>query len=406
MGISTEQWRARVGGWAGRGFPSPRRAPSKCSGSEWPLAALYVAAVIAVILVIGGVEMNPGPVSNDEIADVLSGMRDSITNELKSINLNITNLGHEIKEAREHRTDLDNRLIHLADKVDYIENQSRRNNIVFYGIEERDGWESWEVSERLVLEVLQMMDISIGNMEIDRAHRVGKRKGRRPIVARFAFFKRREEILRGGRKLHNTGLAVSEDFSDRVRYVRFQLKPHLEKARTEGHQATLRYDKLVVDGMAYSLEELCAREERLRQDAEKTQCNRPREELPTEIEQVRVSQDTTSKELQNNYARTSGAEKTSTGVNITPLVYDECNNKSQTADVQKSYQSTAINVQRRLADKQTLYSSTLMSAGRPPAERRAVAAGNKSSTPGNKPEPRLKGNGLGYNLRRNSIINK
>jgi len=136
----------------------------------------------------------------------------------------------------------------LASRVDYLENQSRRNNLVFYGIEE-DAWETWEKSEEKVKKLVrEKLGIDLGNKDIERAHRTGRRKGRRPIVAKFAFFKDREAILRAGRNFSGSGVWVEEDFSERVREERRFLKHHLIEARRQGYHAVLRFDKLVVDG--------------------------------------------------------------------------------------------------------------------------------------------------------------
>ena len=70
--ISIEAWCARIGSWAGR-----VRLSSKLSGLKmnvsvrhildilWGISTLLVSAVISVILIVGGVELNPGPPQKD-----------------------------------------------------------------------------------------------------------------------------------------------------------------------------------------------------------------------------------------------------------------------------------------------------------------------------------------------------
>lgn len=77
----------------------------------------------------------------------------------------------------------------LQDKVDYLENKSRRNNIRIIGVKEKDE-ETWEKGEELVKDL-------VDGLKIERAHRVGRKRneseqrsdgstyGPRPIVAKF-----------------------------------------------------------------------------------------------------------------------------------------------------------------------------------------------------------------------------
>lgn len=134
----------------------------------------------------------------------------------------------------------------IHNNIDYLENQSRRNNLVFGGIEER-GKESWAESEEKVLNILKdKMDIQ--NVIIERAHRVGKPKPQksRPIVAKFLNYKDREAVLYNARNLRGTSLYVREDLSDRVLEKRRAQIHLLKEARVKGKIAFFNYDRLVI----------------------------------------------------------------------------------------------------------------------------------------------------------------
>ena len=80
--VSIDLWRVRIGGWAGRSSPSapvPERATIqlrirvqfrmneyvqlKASGVvQWGISTSVFAVVISILLIIGSVELNPGPV--------------------------------------------------------------------------------------------------------------------------------------------------------------------------------------------------------------------------------------------------------------------------------------------------------------------------------------------------------
>lgn len=140
-------------------------------------------------------------------------------------------------------------------RADYLESQSRRNNLVFDGIAEtaNEGWaESEEKVRALLVEKLQLPR----EIEVERAHRTGRpsasREGPRPrgdrprpIVARFLRFKDKVAVLERAKKLKGTNIFINEDFTEAVRQKRRDLLPALKAARDRGEIAYLRYDRLI-----------------------------------------------------------------------------------------------------------------------------------------------------------------
>ena len=110
----------------------------------------------------------------------------------------------------------------LAEKLDDLENRSRRNNLCFDGLHEDEdtSTETWQQSEDKVNRIIsEQLGLNAENILIERAHRVGKKKetGKpRTIVAKFLSFKDREKILKSRKQLKGTRITVREDFSDRV----------------------------------------------------------------------------------------------------------------------------------------------------------------------------------------------
>lgn len=97
-----------------------------------------------------------------------------------------------IKNCNETRSDLETickSLISMSDKTEYLEDQSRRHNIVVDGIEET-GKEKASESEGKVRELFrEKLQLDRLKIELDRVHRTGKpvpSSGKpRPIVVRF-----------------------------------------------------------------------------------------------------------------------------------------------------------------------------------------------------------------------------
>ena len=132
-------------------------------------------------------------------------------------------------------------------KIDYHENQSRRNNIRFDGVPEKPR-ETWQDSESKIQDILKTNFGFPELLEIERAHRVGafKPDAPRTIVVKFNKYKDRESVLRNAKVLKGTSMYANDDVSDRVVAKRKELMGQLKEARSEGKIAYFNLDKLVI----------------------------------------------------------------------------------------------------------------------------------------------------------------
>ena len=177
-----------------------------------------------------------------EVQDLKTSLQFS-QNEIDSLKV-------EIKDAKKSSNVDDESAV--AKKVDYLENQSRRNNIVIDGIEGDNSKETWAETEGKVRDLLtKNLKLEAKDIEIERAHRNGvmKKDNPRPrqVVVRLLRYKDKQLILNRARShLKNTPIYINEDFSEAVRKRRAELLPELKAARSRGEYAVLSYDKLVI----------------------------------------------------------------------------------------------------------------------------------------------------------------
>ena len=154
------------------------------------------------------------------------------------------------KETKNNVESVSKSLIPLNENLDYMESQSRRNNVIIDGIKESEG-EKWSDSEDKVKKLLsEKLELDPCKMEIERAHRIGKPSPSstrpRPIVVKFLRFKDRVEVLNKAKVLKGTNIYINEDYPEAVRLKRKELLPAMRAAREKGEIAYLRYDKLIV----------------------------------------------------------------------------------------------------------------------------------------------------------------
>lgn len=109
----------------------------------------------------------------------------------------------------------------LLEQLDYLENQSRRNNIIIDGITSDHAEESWTETENKVRELLTTkLKMEADSIQIERAHK--RRKFRRDaekprgIIVKLLRFKDKERIMEKARAhLKNTSVYINKDFSEK-----------------------------------------------------------------------------------------------------------------------------------------------------------------------------------------------
>lgn len=161
---------------------------------------------------------------------------------------------------KEENFNLKKQVKELENKVDYLENQSRRNNLVIYGLQE-DNAESWQDTENKARAfVSDFFKITLEERDVERAHRLdAKRDGATsnlPVILKFINHKIKEKIIKNCKKLKGTRFSIADDFSAKVRDECRQLKPFSEQAKKDGHNATLRFNKIVINNKSMSIHEI------------------------------------------------------------------------------------------------------------------------------------------------------
>lgn len=153
----------------------------------------------------------------------------------------------EIRTQSNQRADAMRKVFRTQDD---IENCSRRNNLLFCGVEGEEK-ETWEESEARVISLwAEKLPVTVNPSSIERAHRMGQPKDKpRPIIVKFALFKDKQRVLSAASKLKGTKISITEHYSKNVRQEREKL---IAFARERGYKIKFGYNKLTLDGKTYS----------------------------------------------------------------------------------------------------------------------------------------------------------
>ena len=273
---------------------------SRCQGVlvGWTLVLTFWGSLL---LLAGDVETNPGPGSNDNkvpasrqtrlsVSAVKDGLNksqtkgttmDDLAEMMAAMNGNMTGMRSEmtamggkmssmsetmttmqadmsgiksqfeetqqrVEQLEKENEQLRKSHAELLDRVDDLENRSRRNNLLFYGIKKSADENCETVLKNLFTDNLDIDD----DVQIDRAHRVGASDDA-PIIAKFTFYKDKERILKTKKKLDGSDIFIGEDYSRGVRAIRKTLSKMKKemKQQNKDRKIHLVYDHMYVDGV-------------------------------------------------------------------------------------------------------------------------------------------------------------
>ncbi|UYV78849.1 hypothetical protein LAZ67_16002975 [Cordylochernes scorpioides] len=248
-------------------------------------SAAYLIRVIAILLIIGGVELNPGPPTKKQTT--LSTVRTPETKEvmeddLKSIVIQIHTelriLGARLetrlqnieqkfdewdqrltvietsqKTCLELATKNDLRIKSLEDHGDMLDRKTRENNLIFYGIIGSEAENSDETLCKLVTAINEKMQIQIES-EIMRCHRLSK-KANAPILVEIPKQTTRIALLRNSYKLRDDKFFVNKDYTLKTREQRRLLITKKKELSEKGIHSKLRDNKLLANGQKYEVVE-------------------------------------------------------------------------------------------------------------------------------------------------------
>ena len=161
----------------------------------------FLVLIIAILLVIGGVEVNPGPGDEDVkmIMNMLGGMKDEMNKRFEENK-------EEMKkrfETAERRTeglhgewmglknevnDLSNQMKEMKkelSRIDAIEKDIRSRNVVIYGIDTKHMENKYDTVYRLMEIFINQMNMRLHEDSIDNCFWLGRRKGKRPLLVKF-----------------------------------------------------------------------------------------------------------------------------------------------------------------------------------------------------------------------------
>ena len=177
-------------------------------GAIWWMAV----PIIAVLLIIGGVELNPGPTHNakvtlqdlhgklNEITEILGTHTNETKKKLEDIDLKWSGLKTEVEHIKSDITNLKESL----NEHRWLDRNSRKHNLIVYGFNESANESRWDLCYALLDLFAKELQVNISDNMIDDCFRMGKSKKRRLALIRFTSILLRDSVLEREKLLKGT----------------------------------------------------------------------------------------------------------------------------------------------------------------------------------------------------------
>ena len=200
-------------------------------------------------------------VKNNEVQlkDMLNNI-ELISTKMKETSNQVAEVQKENLELKFTNAKMKVEISQLKGQVNYLEAQSRRNNLLFDGIEEVAN-ENWEKCEKNLIQLLnEHLDTGEIEFTFERVHRIGPMNKTdtkpRTVVAKFTSYKQRDFVWQNRAEMKGTKIWISEDFPKTIAENRKKLLPIFLAAKrsTQINSCALTLDRLYINNKLFTVE--------------------------------------------------------------------------------------------------------------------------------------------------------
>lgn len=200
-------------------------------------------------------------ISTADIYNLLNAVNQNLTQKIDNIEKELKQCSkiYEEKVAElEGKVDkLEQENTKLKQKIGIIERRLRQNNIIIHGIPEIEQETTSLISEKIITVFEDNIGIVIDSTDISNIYRLGANKDKkRPLLLTLSSQIKRSEVFRNCKKLKGSGISITEDLDEESLKERRILVKHLREARQANKFAKLKGNKLYIEGILYTAEQL------------------------------------------------------------------------------------------------------------------------------------------------------
>lgn len=167
----------------------------------------------------------------------------------------LTSVNQTLSQHAEKFVAIEEKIETLTEKDLQDEVEKRQNNVIFYKIAENENSQ-----EALHEAMINMLNEIVGSnfeiRDINAMYRLGrKQEGHvRPVIIKFVSLLRKELIMKNRKKFTGKNVDIADDFPEEIRKRRKNAAPLIKALKEHGFKASLKVDKIRVNGEIWSWE--------------------------------------------------------------------------------------------------------------------------------------------------------
>ncbi|XP_039294502.1 uncharacterized protein LOC120353767 [Nilaparvata lugens] len=165
--------------------------------------------------------------------------------------LNISSLLGEQNKRIEKLTEENDRLkLEVSRQRAVIDSMSREKNLIFYGMEEKEGESREQIMEKILDLSNSVMEVELKETDIDFVKRLGTAGPgtKRPIMLSLVSNMKRQSILNNGIRLKTRKLSVYPDCDKETREKKKKLYSTQKQLRDAGYDVKIKGIGLLING--------------------------------------------------------------------------------------------------------------------------------------------------------------
>lgn len=271
MGISVEQYRARIGL---AGFAPVNRGSRLIQGQaivfrKLPLTMSVLTVLLSLLALSGDIESNPGPGDQEESTQNSGAMATSqdiqdlkleFSEMMKSIQVVMADV-KELKTGYNQRLEnvekktvvIDGAIEKLEDEVIQLKTKLSEKNLILWGIPDSAGETASELEDKVRNFIEDDLNVS-EEVEIMETWRQGSAAGNRLVVARFGNLRQKKLVIDSAKSKPEFRRRVKNDLPYEVRKARQTLAPFFKSARDRREAPKIVGRKIQINGKMFKFD--------------------------------------------------------------------------------------------------------------------------------------------------------
>lgn len=179
----------------------------------------------------------------------LTNVQTQITEMRVNVDAKLDQLNNKFADWQNEKAELLQKQTELEERLDRIERQQKRNNIVVTGVAVEAQAQANNVIEQLLKAKLNM------NLKVGNAFYIKTKSGANKIIATMNSYEDKNAVMKSKRKLNDVGgpvkIFINDDLIPKDEFIQYQARIFAKKMRDSGKDAKIAFKKVYVNNVAH-----------------------------------------------------------------------------------------------------------------------------------------------------------